>query len=116
MNSVAALLIFLLLRFPAPTSTHHIVFEEIGEMAGAFLTSTPSFRLTFPGLTERPTPFTPKSTTFAEITTSLKPKSIRRCATLRTLSTNSNLFKTSNISDEYKKGTYKLPNRRPTTS
>jgi len=35
MNSVAALLIFLLLRFPAPTSTHHIVFEEIGEMAGA---------------------------------------------------------------------------------
>ena len=35
MNSVAALLIFLLLRFPVPTSTHHIVFEEIGEMAGA---------------------------------------------------------------------------------
>jgi hypothetical protein len=35
MNSVAALLIFLLLRLPAPTSTHHIVFEEIGEMAGA---------------------------------------------------------------------------------
>ena len=35
MNSVAALLIFLLLRFPSPTSTHHIVFEEIGEMAGA---------------------------------------------------------------------------------
>jgi hypothetical protein len=35
MNSVAALLIFLLLRFPSLTSTHHIVFEEIGEMAGA---------------------------------------------------------------------------------
>ncbi len=35
MNSVAALLIFLLLRFPSPISTHHIVFEEIGEMAGA---------------------------------------------------------------------------------
>ena len=35
MNSVAALLIFLLFRFPSPTSTHHIVFEEIGEMAGA---------------------------------------------------------------------------------
>ncbi len=35
MNSVAALLIFLLLRFPLPTSAHHIVFEEIGEMAGA---------------------------------------------------------------------------------
>ena len=35
MNSVAALLIFFLLRFPSPTSTHHIVFEEIGEMAGA---------------------------------------------------------------------------------
>ncbi len=35
MNSVIALLIFLLLRFPSPTSTHHIVFEEIGEMAGA---------------------------------------------------------------------------------
>jgi len=35
MNSVAALLIFLLLRFPSPTLTHHIVFEEIGEMAGA---------------------------------------------------------------------------------
>ena len=35
MNSVATLLIFLLLRFPSPTSTHHIVFEEIGEMAGA---------------------------------------------------------------------------------
>ncbi len=35
MNSVAALFIFLLLRFPAPTSAHHIVFEEIGEMAGA---------------------------------------------------------------------------------
>jgi hypothetical protein len=35
MNSVAALLIFLLLRFPSPTSAHHIVFEEIGEMAGA---------------------------------------------------------------------------------
>ncbi len=35
MNSVAALLIFLLLRLPSPTSTHHIVFEEIGEMAGA---------------------------------------------------------------------------------
>jgi Baculovirus F protein len=35
MNSVAALLIFLLLRLPVPTSTHHIVFEEIGEMAGA---------------------------------------------------------------------------------
>jgi hypothetical protein len=35
MNSVATLLIFLLLRFPLPTSAHHIVFEEIGEMAGA---------------------------------------------------------------------------------
>ena len=35
MNSVAALLIFLLLCLPSPTSTHHIVFEEIGEMAGA---------------------------------------------------------------------------------
>jgi len=35
MNSVAALLIFLLFRLPSPTSTHHIVFEEIGEMAGA---------------------------------------------------------------------------------
>ncbi len=35
MNSVAALLIFLLLRFPSQTSAHHIVFEEIGEMAGA---------------------------------------------------------------------------------
>ncbi len=35
MNSVAALFIFLLLRFPSPTSAHHIVFEEIGEMAGA---------------------------------------------------------------------------------
>ena len=35
MNSVAALLIFLLLCFPSPTSTHHIVFEEIGEMARA---------------------------------------------------------------------------------
>ena len=35
MNSVAALLIFLLFRFPSPTSAHHIVFEEIGEMAGA---------------------------------------------------------------------------------
>ncbi len=35
MNSVAALLIFFLLRFPSPTSAHHIVFEEIGEMAGA---------------------------------------------------------------------------------
>ncbi len=35
MNSVAALLIFLLLHFPSPASTHHIVFEEIGEMAGA---------------------------------------------------------------------------------
>ncbi len=35
MNSVTALLIFLLLCFPSPTSTHHIVFEEIGEMAGA---------------------------------------------------------------------------------
>jgi len=35
MNSVTALLIFLLLRFPSPTSAHHIVFEEIGEMARA---------------------------------------------------------------------------------
>ena len=35
MNSVAALLIFLFLRFPSPTSMHHIVFKEIGEMAGA---------------------------------------------------------------------------------
>ncbi len=35
MNSVAALLIFFLLRFPSPISAHHIVFEEIGEMAGA---------------------------------------------------------------------------------
>ncbi len=35
MNSVAALLIFLLLRFPSPTLTDHIIFEEIGEMAGA---------------------------------------------------------------------------------
>ncbi len=35
MNSVAALLIFLLLCFPSLTSAHHIVFEEIGEMAGA---------------------------------------------------------------------------------
>ena len=35
MDSVAALHIFLLLRFPSPTSTHHIVFKEIGEMAGA---------------------------------------------------------------------------------
>jgi hypothetical protein len=35
MNSVAALLIFFLLRFPSPTSAHHIVFEEIGETAGA---------------------------------------------------------------------------------
>jgi hypothetical protein len=35
MNSVTALLIFLLLRFPSPTSAHHIVFEEIGEVAGA---------------------------------------------------------------------------------
>jgi hypothetical protein len=35
MNSVAVLLIFLLLRFPSPTSTHHIVFKEIGEMAVA---------------------------------------------------------------------------------
>jgi hypothetical protein len=35
MNSVAGLLIFLLLRFPSPTSAHHIVFEEIGEMTGA---------------------------------------------------------------------------------
>jgi len=37
MNSVAALLIFLVLCFPPPTSAHHIVFEEIGEMAGALL-------------------------------------------------------------------------------
>ena len=35
MNSVTALLIFLLLRFPLPNSAHHIIFEEIGEMAGA---------------------------------------------------------------------------------
>jgi hypothetical protein len=35
MSSVAALLIFLLLRFPSLTSAHHIVFEEIGEMAVA---------------------------------------------------------------------------------
>ncbi len=35
MNSVTALLIFLILRFPLPISAHHIVFEEIGEMAGA---------------------------------------------------------------------------------
>ncbi len=35
MNSVAALLIFFLLRFPSPNSAHHIIFEEIGEMAGA---------------------------------------------------------------------------------
>ncbi len=35
MNSAVALFIFLLLRFPSPTSAHHIVFEEIGEMAGA---------------------------------------------------------------------------------
>jgi hypothetical protein len=33
MNAIAALLIFFLLRFP--TSAHHIVFEEIGEMARA---------------------------------------------------------------------------------
>jgi hypothetical protein len=33
MNAIAALLIFFLLRFP--TSAHHIVFEEIGEMAGS---------------------------------------------------------------------------------
>jgi hypothetical protein len=35
MNPVAALLIFLIFCFPLPTSAHHIVFEEIGEMAGA---------------------------------------------------------------------------------
>jgi hypothetical protein len=35
MNPVAALLIFLILRFPLSTTDHHIVFEEIGEMAGA---------------------------------------------------------------------------------
>ncbi len=35
MNAVAALLIFLILRLPLPTPAHHIVFEEIGEMAGA---------------------------------------------------------------------------------
>ena len=37
MNSVATLLIFLVLHFPLPTSAHHIVFEEIGEMAGTLL-------------------------------------------------------------------------------
>ncbi len=35
MNPGAALLIFLILCFPLSTSAHHIVFEEIGEMAGA---------------------------------------------------------------------------------
>jgi hypothetical protein len=35
MNPVAALLIFLILHVPPSTSAHHIVFEEIGEMAGA---------------------------------------------------------------------------------
>jgi hypothetical protein len=35
MNSVIALLIFLILHFPIPTSAHHIVFKENGEMAGA---------------------------------------------------------------------------------
>jgi len=63
-------------------------------------------RSTFPGLIARPTPFAPKSPTFAEITTSLKPKSIRRCMTLRTLPTNNNSLETSNISDKYKKGFY----------
>ncbi len=33
MNAIAVLLIFFLLCFP--TSAHHIVFEEIGEMAGS---------------------------------------------------------------------------------
>jgi hypothetical protein len=35
MIPVAALLIFLILRFPPPSSAHHIILEEIGEMAGA---------------------------------------------------------------------------------
>jgi hypothetical protein len=35
MNPLTALLIFLILCFPPPASAHHIVFEEIGEMAGA---------------------------------------------------------------------------------
>ncbi len=35
MNPVALLLIFLILCFPLPTSAHHMVFEEIVEMAGA---------------------------------------------------------------------------------
>jgi hypothetical protein len=37
MNSVAALFIFHALRFPPPTSAHHIVFEEIRVIAGALL-------------------------------------------------------------------------------
>jgi hypothetical protein len=78
MNSVAALLIFLLLRFPSPTSTHHIVFEEIGEMAGALSYIHAVIPVNISGLDHRPTPFAPKSTTFAGITTSLKPTSIRQ--------------------------------------
>ncbi len=35
MDPITALLIFLILHFPPPTSAHHIVFKEIGEMAGA---------------------------------------------------------------------------------
>ncbi len=68
MNSVAALLIFLLLRLPSPTLTHHIVFKEIGEMAGAlsYIHAVIPVNISVP-----------KSTTFAGITNSLRPKSIR---------------------------------------
>ncbi len=80
MNSVAALFIFLLLRFPLLTSAHHIVFEEIGEMAGALSyihAVIPVNISTLPGLTAPPAPSAPRFLTFAGITTSLKPKSTR---------------------------------------
>ncbi len=35
MNHVTVLLIFVIIRFPPPTSTHHIIFKEIREMDGA---------------------------------------------------------------------------------
>jgi hypothetical protein len=50
MNPVTALLIFLILCFPPPTSAHHIVFEEIGEMARALSYIHPVIPVNISGL------------------------------------------------------------------
>jgi hypothetical protein len=69
MNSLTALLIFLILCFPLLTLVHHVIFKEIGEMEGALFYM---HAVTFLASSEPSTIIAPGLPAFGNITTSCR--------------------------------------------